>query len=153
MEGNGDLLFGTACSLVAFNLTAGWLFASLIAGILKRDWYDTVGLGIFFGPIGWLLIGFLPQKFDRYCEECGGGLPDPPRKRCPHCGELLAPPRDSTRPMPLRPAADSTAGEAAARDFRRRRARPPRPAAASAAGRTSPASAPISPVISTRPDT
>jgi hypothetical protein len=93
-----DLIFGPLCVAVVFNLTAGWLFAWLISGVLNRPRPEALTLGLFLGPIGWLLIGFLDREYEKQCGECGGGLPDPPRKRCPHCGQLLAAPEPLTPP-------------------------------------------------------
>ncbi len=84
--------------LFFFCVTAGPFVALVVSAILGRPAGRAMLLG-FLGPVGWLLIGFLEREYSQRCDQCGGGLPDPPRSRCPRCGELLAMP-DAQPPEP-----------------------------------------------------
>lgn len=94
-DGTAAMIQGTLCACVI----VGPIVGAMVAGVLGRPVGRSMLLG-FLGPVGWLLIGFLEREYEKHCDQCGGGLPDPPRKRCPHCGELLSPP--ATPPPPPR---------------------------------------------------
>jgi len=55
--------------------------------------YDGFLLGILLGPLGWLIVSFLPVRYRRKCPECLGGVPMSAR-RCKHCGYRLPDPDD-----------------------------------------------------------
>jgi hypothetical protein len=71
-----------------------WLFAiAAFAGVgafigkpRGRLWLG-FALGLFLGPVGWLVVGVLPNRGPK-CPECLAPM-DPAARKCRHCGSEI----------------------------------------------------------------
>jgi predicted amidophosphoribosyltransferase len=89
-----------------FELLLYWVSISGTIGALIGSIKGNMGLGVLLalllGPVGWLLICFVPDK-RRKCPQCAGALPDAKVARCKHCGSLLSSAGMSGPPQAFQP--------------------------------------------------
>jgi hypothetical protein len=79
-----DITFYILCLLIWLVMIAG----SVYIGLNRNRVGLSILLGLLLGPLGLIVMLFLPKAYDRICPECRCGIPDE-ATRCGHCGAQL----------------------------------------------------------------